>query len=175
MASYPGAVKSFTTRNAGDVIQPSHMNDVQDEVNAIESGLLQGTAPLNSSHSTVASLSVSGGSTFTGIAETRSAQSITAGALTVNLALGTLFAVTLSSNMSTLTISNVPAAGSVGQFSLVITANGSSFTWTWPTTFKWAGGSAPTLSTGNNKKDVLSFITDDGGSTWLGFVGGQNF
>jgi len=66
MASYPGAVKSFTTRNAGDVIQPSHTNDLQDEVNAIESGLLQGTAPLNSSNSTVVNLSVTGNSTIGG-------------------------------------------------------------------------------------------------------------
>jgi len=60
MAQYPGAVKTFTTRNAGDVIQPSHVNDLQDEVNAIEAGLLQGTAPLNSSNSTVANLTVTG-------------------------------------------------------------------------------------------------------------------
>jgi len=60
MASYPGAVKTFTSRSAGDVIQPSHVNDLQDEVNAIEAGLLQGTAPLNSSNSTVANLTVSG-------------------------------------------------------------------------------------------------------------------
>jgi len=60
MAQYPGAVKTFTSRNAGDVIQPSHVNDLQDEVNAIEAGLLQGTAPLNSSNSTVANLTVTG-------------------------------------------------------------------------------------------------------------------
>jgi len=66
MASYPGAVKTFTTRNAGDVIQPSHVNDLQDEVNAIEAGLLQGSAPLNSSNSTVASLSVTGNCTVVG-------------------------------------------------------------------------------------------------------------
>lgn len=65
-ASYPGAVKSFTSRNAGDVIQPAHVNDLQDEVNAIEAGLLNGTAPLNSSNSTVANLSVSGNSTIAG-------------------------------------------------------------------------------------------------------------
>lgn len=65
-ASYPGSVKTFTSRNNGDVIQASHINDLQDEVNAIEAGLLQGSAPLNSSNSTVAALSVLGGSTFTG-------------------------------------------------------------------------------------------------------------
>ena len=65
-ASYPTAAKTFTTKNAGDTIQPAHINDIQTEVEAIESGLLNGTAPLNSSKSTVASLSVSGASTFAG-------------------------------------------------------------------------------------------------------------
>lgn len=39
-ASFPSSVKSFTTRNAGDTIQPAHVNDLQDEVAAIEAGLL---------------------------------------------------------------------------------------------------------------------------------------
>lgn len=38
--SYPTSVKSFTTRAGGDVIQPAHMNDVQDEITAIETDLL---------------------------------------------------------------------------------------------------------------------------------------
>lgn len=40
MASFPTSAKSFTTRNAGDIIQPAHVNDLQDEVNAIEATLL---------------------------------------------------------------------------------------------------------------------------------------
>lgn len=63
-AQYPGAVKTFTTKNAGDTIQPADVNDLQDEVNAIEDGLLNGSARLNSSHSTVATLSVVGNSTL---------------------------------------------------------------------------------------------------------------
>ena len=64
MASYPGSVKSFTQKNSGDVVQAAHVNDIQDEVNALEDGLLSGTARLNSSNSTIARLSVTGGSTF---------------------------------------------------------------------------------------------------------------
>lgn len=64
MATYPGAVKSFTTKNAGDTIQPSHVNDLQDEVNAIEDGLLNGTAPLNSSRITAPAIQIANGSTF---------------------------------------------------------------------------------------------------------------
>jgi hypothetical protein len=39
-ASYPTSVKSFTTKNANDVIQPSHVNDAQDEITAVETDLL---------------------------------------------------------------------------------------------------------------------------------------
>ncbi len=63
-ASYPTSVKTFTTKSTADVVQAAHVNDLQDEVNAIEAGLLNGTAPLNSSNSTVANLHVTGGSTL---------------------------------------------------------------------------------------------------------------
>lgn len=43
-ASYPTSIKSFATRLAGETIQPAHMNDVQDEITAIETALLSGFA-----------------------------------------------------------------------------------------------------------------------------------
>ncbi len=64
MASYPTSVFAPASKNSGDVIQAAHVNDLQAEVTAIEGGLLNGTAPLNSSNSTVASLSVSNGAVF---------------------------------------------------------------------------------------------------------------
>lgn len=39
-ASYPTSVKSFTTKVSADVIQASHVNDMQDEVVAVETNLL---------------------------------------------------------------------------------------------------------------------------------------
>lgn len=38
-ASYPSSVKTFTTKNTNDVIQPSHVDDLQDEVVAVETVL----------------------------------------------------------------------------------------------------------------------------------------
>src|SRR3990167_2043303 len=74
--AYPTAVQTFTTKNSGDVVQGSHVNDLQTEVNAIETALL-GTithsvnvsgastlATLSAGASTLATLSLSGGSTF---------------------------------------------------------------------------------------------------------------
>lgn len=44
-ASFPSSVKSFTTKLAGDTIQPAHLNDVQAEITAIETALVGGTLP----------------------------------------------------------------------------------------------------------------------------------
>lgn len=41
-ASYPTNVKSFTTKNSGDSIQAAHVNDLQDEVVAVETDLKNG-------------------------------------------------------------------------------------------------------------------------------------
>src|SRR5581483_8101577 len=79
MASFPSAIKTFTTKSAGNVIQPADVNDLQDEVNAIEDGLLNGSARLNSSNSTVRALSVLGGSTFAAGIVIASSATITAG------------------------------------------------------------------------------------------------
>jgi len=40
MANYPNSSPSFTTKTNGQTIQPSHMNDVQDEIVAIGTELL---------------------------------------------------------------------------------------------------------------------------------------
>lgn len=66
MASYPNAVVSFTTKNNGDTIQASHINDLQSEVAAIEDGILNGSAPLHSSNAQVNNLNVAGNSTVAG-------------------------------------------------------------------------------------------------------------
>lgn len=44
-ASYPGAVKTFTTKAAGGAILAAHINDLQDEVVAVETDLLKAWTP----------------------------------------------------------------------------------------------------------------------------------
>lgn len=65
-ASYPGAAKVFTTRSAGQTIASAIINDLQDEVNAVEAGLLNGSAPVVCSNASVNNLNVAGASTFAG-------------------------------------------------------------------------------------------------------------
>ena len=39
----------------------------------------------------------------------------------------------------------------------------------------WSGGTAPTITATANSKDVVSFISNDGGANWYGFTAGLNF
>ena len=68
MANFPNSVTSFSAKQdgIGQIIAASHVNTLQDEVAAIEDGYLNGTARLNSSNSTVASLNVTGATTIAG-------------------------------------------------------------------------------------------------------------
>lgn len=60
MAQYPSAVATFSAKadGAGNKVQASHINSLQDEITAIEDGLLNGSAPINSSRITAPSLQV---------------------------------------------------------------------------------------------------------------------
>lgn len=116
------------------------------------------------------------GPTLTKYREPTSAPTISSGTLTLNLNTSQVFLVSLNANITTLTISNTPAdSNTLVGFTVIFTADGTARTITWPASVKWAGGTAPTMTSTNNKKDVLSFITTDAGTTWLGFVGGQSF
>lgn len=84
MPSFPTSVFSPASRSNGQTLDASHVNDVQDEIVAIEGGYLNGTARLNSSNSTVANLSVAGGSTFAGPVTCSSGVTISSGGLTVS-------------------------------------------------------------------------------------------
>jgi hypothetical protein len=64
MANFPDSIYSPAAKSAGQTITAAFFNDPDGEITAIEQGYRNGTAPLNSSGSTVATLSVAGGSTF---------------------------------------------------------------------------------------------------------------
>lgn len=112
---------------------------------------------------------------FLNYTETTTSPAISGNALTINQALGSLFSVALNQNVTSLTLSNPATTGKLGAFTLVFTADGTARTVTWPASIKWSGGTAPTLTSTNGKSDVLTFITVDGGTSYLGFISGQNF
>jgi hypothetical protein len=75
------------------------------------------------------------------------------------------FSLSMSGN-TTFTFSAVDSSISVG-FILQLTGNGS--TVTWPSSVKWAGGTAPDAPA-SGETDVLVFHTRDGGSNWYGVL-----
>jgi hypothetical protein len=94
-----------------------------------------------------------------------------AGTATVNLAVSNRNNITMPAGNITIAISNE----TVGQvFTIRILQDGTgSRTVTWFTTIKWAGGSAPTLTTTANKADMFAFVCT-GTDAYDGFIVGQN-
>jgi hypothetical protein len=106
--------------------------------------------------------------------ETYTAPAITSNVLTLNLVNGSVFNVASNANIATFTITGATAAKS-NTFTLFMTGNNVGYTQAWGASVKWANGAAPTLTTATGKTDILTFTTNDGGTTWFAMVGGQNF
>lgn len=93
----------------------------------------------------------------------------TAGAAqTLNHRTGNNWDLTLSAGL-TLSFSNPPAAGKLGVLFVTLRNGGTAYSVTWPSSVKWSGGTAPTLS-GINKADMFTLITFDGGVTYAGMA-----
>ena len=95
-----------------------------------------------------------------------------AGTATINTQQGTYFSAN-TTGACTWTFAGGPDSSKATAFTLELTSGGgmaNTYSQTWPAAVKWAGGSAPTLTQGETKVDVLVFITDDGGTTWRGAV-----
>lgn len=101
---------------------------------------------------------------------------IAAGVLTLDLAISNTFDVTLTENVTTFTISNPHTNGIAETLTLVLVQDATGGrTFAFPASIKWAGGVAPTLSSGANEIDILTFITTDNGVTWYGMLAGAAF
>ena len=124
MASFPTSVFSPSARSNGQVIDASHVNDLQGEVTAIEDGFRNATAPLNSSGSTLASLSVTGNTTLAALnagASTLASLSVTGGSTFGAITLGASSLASLSvTGNSTVAALN---AGAATLASLSVTGN----------------------------------------------------
>jgi hypothetical protein len=88
----------------------------------------------------------------------------------INLSLGNVFTHTLSGN-TTYTITNA-VSGQAHSFTLLITQTATVRTITFPASVKWQGGEIPDMST-VNKTYVLTFMSVNGGTNWLGMFGGE--
>jgi hypothetical protein len=90
-------------------------------------------------------------------------------AITIALTNGTVQIITLTGN-ATITM---PTATSGKSFIMFLKQDATgSRTVTW-STVKWAGGTAPTITSTASRQDILSFFAD--GTNWYGVVVGQNY
>lgn len=108
--------------------------------------------------------------TITNYTETSATPTVTAGAVTLDLANGTIQKVVTAAN-TTITL---PSA-SAGKSLTVIVQYGGTHTITWAGggTLKWAGGTAPTATSSSGKYDLYVFVCHDSSITF-GADGGRN-
>jgi hypothetical protein len=111
-----------------------------------------------------------------GFSENAPTVTISSNVITVNLTTQNTVPFMFNANITTTTLSNIPASGKYCSILWLPTYNGSSFTWAWLTsTVKWPGGAAPVFTNTNAKVDAFVTFTIDGGTTWRGIIVGQNY
>ena len=94
--------------------------------------------------------------------------------LSLDLSQANVFEVSYNASVNTFSITNPPPTDYAGSFTLVTTGTGTPYPWNWGSAVTWSGGSAPSVTSTNGKKDIYGFITTNQGTNWYGFVGAQN-
>jgi len=97
------------------------------------------------------------------------------GATIINWALGEVQAVSLAANATISSIAGWPASGQWAKLVLQITNQGAFNITGWPAGTIWPGGTAPTITSGSGKRDVIILMSGDGGATFWGSVAGQDY
>ena len=125
-------------------------------VTSVSATTTQGVTATVTNSTTTPSIAIGLGSiTPNGSAQTSTvAVTFSATAMTVNCALSNVFTTTFTANVTTAPTLSNPADGQTINWFITQDATGSR-TMTWPTSFKWPGGTAGTLSTSANAVDLL--------------------
>lgn len=192
MANYPTSLPSFSNPSGSDYLNsPTHAtqhSSANDEIVAVATKVGINSSAVNTTHdyklSSVATgqkaVSTSGAQTIADVKTIDEGAIVTApkayspsasGTATLDLALGNDFEITMPAGNITIALSNE----TVGQkFTVsILQDSGGSRTVTWFTTIRWAGGSAPTLTTTASKRDWFGFKVT-GSGTYDGVVIAQN-
>ena len=87
---------------------------------------------------------------------------------TLDLSTGGTFSFT-PSGATTVSLTNPPASGTAVGFAVEV--NGDASAITWPSSVKWPSGTAPTATA---TKELYTFVTTDGGTTYYGKLAGSD-
>lgn len=115
---------------------------------------------------------------FGSFVETEGGATQVSSTLMLNMANGHVFTHTLTEALTDLVIVNVPTGGTVS-LTLILTNSNAPDSFNLGTIFTetiiWAGGITPTLTATADAVDIFTFVTTNGGSSWIGLTGGQDF
>lgn len=96
------------------------------------------------------------------------------GTIAMDLSTGNIFDWTLTGNVTTMTITNVPASGQHCETILYLRQGGTARTVAWPASVQWSGGTAAVITT-INKTYIIKLKTINGGTRWYGSQEGTNY
>lgn len=175
-SSGAAAVKAGTaTEETGDVEEAPMPSLASDEILLARVRVENGVSAIAAAKIKGRAVNVLSAIDVVTISESVAEDTSSGDAHTINVRSAPVHDVTLTDNC-TFTFSNPPPDGRAGTFTLILRQDGTgSRTATWPASVDWAGGSAPALSTAASAVDLLTFITLDGGTTWLGMLAGAAF
>ncbi len=95
------------------------------------------------------------------------ALAIASGVVNIDCSLGDYFTLALNANVTSITFSNLPAAGKGASLMIRITQDTTPRTVAWPASFRWEGA-GPAVSTGSGAVDLLAITSFDSGTKWDG-------
>ena len=100
--------------------------------------------------------------------------SIVSNTISLDLSAFSYFLVNLNSNITTANFNNPKTSPEVTNFVLQLSGDGTIRSVAWPTSLRWPGSAAPTITIGPNKVDTYSIFSYDGGVNYYGFPAGYN-
>ncbi len=163
------AIQTALADNSVGAITPQNVRDLAISVfptvyagnpNGVVTGVFQGQTVYDSTNNLFWVCKTAAGTVWIGQESVVNLGSALTGTVNIDLSTGSYFYGTLTGT-TTFTVTNPPASGVVGSFTLELT-NAGAQTITW-TNGKWAGGTAATLTTAG--VDILTGFTRDAGST----------
>jgi len=98
--------------------------------------------------------------------EKKNVLSAQSGAVTIDYSLGSVCTIAQTGNITSVSVTNVPASSTVTLTVIRSQADATLRTLTWGSAYNFSGGTNPTLSNSASAVDVFTLITTDGGANW---------
>ena len=135
------------------------------------SGNTAGTASNITAYTINQSVGTTSAPLFNNVYEAKTAVAATATA-SINTGIS-LTELSFSAN-TTVSFTGIQATGTLHMWTIATVGAGTAYTVTWPVAVKWPATTAPTITSGSNKRDIYQFVTYDGGTSIYAIIVGQN-